>query len=280
MALTFGGFLGLLRALVSLAALSVAAWSGLALYERFSTAASAGGPKVRQAAAAAPDVAAKPWAGALTQPLFGRAPTAERSASASAPEAQDYILRGLFRVDAASGLALIETAGDTALFSVGERLAGGERIVAFEPKAVLIEGPRGAAVISFDAEDAATAPATAAPAQAETPVEASLRDTRPPVALTRVAKALSTGQLRTSIRFERARARSGAVGLRIQWMKQTELSQLAGLQRNDVVLGINGQSVTSGLDVQTMMAALGREDEIRISIERNGAPLDLIIPLS
>ena len=63
-------------------------------------------------------------------------------------------------------------------------------------------------------------------------------------------------------------------------MKQTELSQLAGLQRNDVVLGINGQSVTSGLDVQTMMAALGREDEIRISIERNGAPLDLIIPLS
>lgn len=233
--------------------------------------------------------------------LFGSAPAIAGSRGAEgARTALSIRLRGtLAEADPKAGLAVIAAAGggERAL-RVGEEAETGVRLAAVYPdRAVFVQdgveqvqtlprermeasgaaqplpmAGRGASSVAGPAGSPAAGGgnAVSAPAVASGALRQAVAEARQ-----------NPGQLMQRIRIEPVFAGGNLGGVRVSAVSDADAGLLrqAGLQPGDLVTRVDGQPIDSIAHGQQMIAKLASASSVRITVERNGQPVDLTLSL-
>lgn len=177
------------------------------------------------------------------------------------PEA--YRLVGLVAGDE-DGWAILTASDGDRLIRVGDRLIGGETVRSIAAEGVWIERDGEPVLIAFE----------------ETPDET-------------MARLMSNGSLQTeeaelsasifagrdmrrvlgragSVRMVAANGGNGEVFPEILWVREGQIYDLVGLQRGDLVLRVNGYSVSDPETLARAKAILNESDEFAVEILRKG----------
>ena len=223
-------------------------------------------------------------------PIFGAAAVTGSAETIPVAHNTAYSLRGLFETVDGRGLAMIESSGVTAVYRERDRLPGGETIARLDSDGVMIDGGRGLALIAFEDLSVTEAEPGERPASATREPKAEIANAatttveaerRPPLSqVTLTEQVLSTDALLSAARFRRVRARSGGIGLQIQWLRRDDLTDAIGLHRGDVILSVNGLSVDDPKAMDALSRTLPESREVVIDLERRDEPHRLVIPLS
>ncbi|NCT69270.1 MAG: type II secretion system protein GspC [Rhodanobacteraceae bacterium] len=241
------------------------------------------------AATAAFAEAAAPTPSVAGWHLFGQSPR-QGAVGGSAPSTTlALILRGtVAERDPAAGLALIADAGNgERAFRVGEEVAPGARLVGVYPDRIVLRHDGVEETLTLPRErnlapaeivrptparvSSATSPvAPAAPATAQAPTDwqqtvARLRQN--PAELARrvqVVPVLDGGKL---------------AGVRLSAGADAALLNQLGLRPGDLVTAVNGAPVDSLARGQEIMASLAGARAVRVTVQRDGQPVDLSVGL-
>ncbi len=82
--------------------------------------------------------------------------------------------------------------------------------------------------------------------------------------------------LRLAPRFEGAQI----TGLRVRDNSHLEVLRAAGLEPGDIIVALNGERLTSLEAAQRALSSLETVDRLSLSLERNGAPVQIDVPLN
>ena len=202
-----------------------------------------------------------------------------------------YSLRGVFQGKAGRGFAIVESSGVTAIYRERDRLPGGETIAEIKQDSVLVNGGRGLVVLAF--EDLAPAGAVDEKSRFATPIPgpdvgrplyepppATRREQRLPISHATLKKHVLSTDALSAVRFKRVRADNGKMGLRVQWLRQDDLTDMLGLRPGDVILAVNGLSMDDPKTMGALIKMLPASREVVIDLERGSGSHQLVIPLS
>ena len=213
-------------------------------------------------------------------PVFGAGARSRNVESRAVVRNEGYSLRGTYESGNGRGFAVLESGGVATVYSERDHLPGGETIAEIGPNRVIVIGDRGSSLVAFESLElprfaSGGEPVAAADAGAEAELER-----RPPLSHgTLIQQALSTDAL-SSVGFSRVRARDGQVGLRVKWLRKSDLTDALGLHRGDIVKAVNGLPVDDPKTMRALFEALPASGEIVIDLERRSSPYRLVIPLS
>jgi general secretion pathway protein C len=217
--------------------------------------------------------------------LFGAAPAVAAAGEGAPAAALGLILRGtLADPDPAAGVAVISApqAGERS-FRVGDEVAGGRRLAAVYADHVVLThaGAEETLTLPRDTNPApadivrptpatassrgAPVQATAAPSAARQALQQLRQDPRTLMQNVQVVPVLEGGRL--------AGVRLSATG------PEAGLMARAGLRAGDVVTRINGRAVASIAPGEDLLASLGSAGSVRVTVLREGKPVDLTVAL-
>ena len=235
-------------------------------------------------------------------PIFGEA--AVNRPTDRVPVVRDtaYSLRGVFRGTAGRGFAMVESSGVTAVYRERDRLPGGETIAEINRDSVLLNGARGLVALAFEHSGSTGAadgrPALATPRtgpdvgrplyeappvtkrEQGLPISHTKREQRLPISHAMLKKHVLSTDALSAVRFKRVRAYNGKMGLRVQWLRQDDLTDMLGLRPGDVILTVNGLSTDDPKTMGTLVKMLPVSREVVIDLERGRGSHQLVIPLS
>lgn len=177
----------------------------------------------------------------------------------------------------ATGYAVIRGASSTdQIFQVGETLPDGRTIERLEPNAVVLTGPQGRRVLSLDERGDAALADTSPNASAAGETATDELDWAQGVGVASLGGL--TGAPGSSLvdmdgqGVAMVRVPSG--GYRLRPGPQAEWFVAAGLEINDVLLAINGQSIEaqlqSGGDLSQWVGRIMQGERIALTVDRNG----------
>ncbi len=252
--------------------------------------------KLRELSVAAP--VAAPARSLASWHLFGETPSAGGGSAAQAGAPVSLILRGtLADADPRAGVAIVAQAGaDERALRVGEEAEPGLRLLrVYVDRAVFArsgvehvlqlprELPRTA---PMPREPAAGSPAATDPRLLRAlplPATAANVAARPtsatPAALREAAAAArrDPSSILQRLKVEPVFADGRFGGLRVDARSSAdgELLRAAGLQPGDVITQVDGSAIDSISSGQQVLARLGSANSVRVTVERNGRPLEL-----
>ncbi|MEQ8405015.1 MAG: type II secretion system protein N [Oceanicaulis sp.] len=201
----------------------------------------------------------------------------EAATAAQAPETRlNLTLRGV-RTGASplDGSAVIEAPGQgQRALAAGAQIADGVRLVEIHPDRVIINR-RGARETIFLREEARrNARAAAAPRPAAGPAAAAQA-----AGPTRDAASFDPDAWIDGLRLEPVLDGATMRGLRVRDASRAELLNAAGLQAGDVITRVNGVALDGAAAARTVAQSFQSAGDVRLEIERDGAPVSLTIPL-
>lgn len=173
-------------------------------------------------------------------------------------------LRGV--VTGRRGYAIIvDGSGDEGVYRVDDELSGDTRVVAIEPRRVVLErnGQREAlALPGTDGSQSASSPRASRPAEAGPVIRRGLGI----ASLGSMADAMKLDPETLSRQITILPVAGG--GFRVSAGRNAALFQQLGFQRNDVVTAINGQPVNNQSDVRALFQTLRPGDGLAITVRR------------
>jgi len=183
-------------------------------------------------------------------------------AQTPAKKIESYRLIGLVADGAAGGAILSASDGDQ-IVRKGDRLIGGETVLAIEGEGVRLERDGAPVLIAFEEtrEEMFNRLVENGSVESETELPASTfagRDMR---------RVLGRAG---SIRMVAPNGGRGDMVPEILWVREGQLYDLIGLQRGDVVLRVNGYSVSDPETLENARAILAEADEFAVEILRSG----------
>ncbi|MGJ3232713.1 MAG: type II secretion system protein N [Oceanicaulis sp.] len=201
----------------------------------------------------------------------------------AAPETRlNLVLRGV-RTGASplDGSAVIEAPGQgQRALPAGAEIADGVRLVEIFPDRVIINRRGARETIYLREESRRAAAAAAAPRPAAAPGAASSRAAplsgEPDLEL---AARLDTEDWVDGLRLEPVLDGGAMRGLRVRDNTRLEVLRAAGLQPGDVILSVNGVRLDGASAARAVAQSFETAGEVRLQIERAGAPVELVIPL-
>jgi len=175
---------------------------------------------------------------------------------------ESYRLVGLV-ADGAEGWAILQASDGDRIVREGDRLIGGERVLAIEGDGVRIDRDGESVLIAFEETREEMfnriVGGGAVETEADLPVSAFAgRDMR---------RVLGRAG---SIRMISPNGGRGDLVPEILWVRKGQLYDLIGLQRGDVVLRVNGYSVSDPETLENAQAILDESDEFAVEILRAG----------
>ncbi len=203
-----------------------------------------------------------------------------------APETRlNLTLRGVRSgADARSGAAFIEAPGrGQGSYAAGDEIANGVRLEEIYEDRVIINrgGSRESLFISPEAAERARANAAAS---AQRPSSAgatqSPSGSQGVEADAELARSLSVEDWVDGLRLAPRMIDGEVAGLRVRPNSQAEILRAAGLQVGDVITALNGQPLTSLEAAQRALSTLETRDRLSLSLERDGAPVQIDVPLN
>lgn len=221
--------------------------------------------------------------------LFGQSP--RQGGSGAAPSTTlSLILRGtLAERDPAGGLALIADAGNgERTFRVGEEVAPGARLAGVYPDRIVLRRDGGGEETLTLPRDRNLAPAeivrpaparvTSATSPTATPTSAAIKaptDWQQTVARLRQNPA----ELARRVQVVPVLEGGKLAGVRLSAGADAALLNQLGLRPGDLVTAVNGTPVDSLARGQEIMASLGSARAVRVTVQRDGQPVDLSVGL-
>jgi type II secretory pathway component PulC len=233
--------------------------------------------------------------------IFGTPEPTAAPATVAQPIAPStsYGLRGI-TVVGNSRWAMLTADGANMLVRMGDKLADGEVVKEITPTAVLLSRDGALTILEFSGSseenatdrrpdltadfNPTTAPpepprvTTVTPVKRPAPPETELIQ-QPPLNIQTLRRAIYAPIALSTVHFVRARTYSGGIGWKLKWIKDSPLVEAAGLQRGDILVSINGQSVEDSDALQSLVLGLGKLDTIEIEYERGKRPMRATIPL-
>lgn len=178
-------------------------------------------------------------------------------------------------------VAILRSAGRTRLAGIGETAFGG-RIVAIAPARVVLEFASGRLELRVAAEDAGTAPGSAAPAATGGEAAGAAAPPSFEHALARVDL-----EKRLAAELPRILAESalvpvsseGGAGVRLVRMASGTLLTDLGLRPGDILTSLNDAATDSLPALLALWPRLQGESQIRATVVREGRPLTLSLSL-
>jgi general secretion pathway protein C len=175
---------------------------------------------------------------------------------------EKYRLIGLV-ADGAAGWAILSASDGDQIVRKGDRLIGGETVLAIEGEGVRIERDGAPVLIAFEEtrEEMFNRIVGGTAVETETDLPVSVfagRDMR---------RVLGRAG---SIRMIAPNGGRGDLVPEILWVREGQLYDLIGLKRGDVVLRVNGYSVSDPETLENAKAILGESDQFAVEILRAG----------
>lgn len=204
--------------------------------------------------------------------LFDAIQRAETQAAPAPPETRlNLVLRGVRAAnDPSSGSAVIESpsAGQRAL-AAGSEIAAGVRLVEIYEDRVIIDR-RGARETVYLREEGRRADR----AGVDRAQAAAAGDPEPAA-----APALSSQDWMEGLSLEPALSDGRMTGLRVRPASRLEVLRAAGLQHGDIILTVNGAALDGLGAARAVADTFETAAQLRLEIQRDGAPVTLTIPL-
>jgi len=77
------------------------------------------------------------------------------------------------------------------------------------------------------------------------------------------------------LRKVRIRPAEEGEGLKVEWIAHDSILSKLGVQRNDVVLAVNGIAFRNAMDISNSLSSMMDSDQFNVDVVRNGAPTSL-----
>ncbi len=168
-------------------------------------------------------------------------------------------------------LALIEVNGNSQIVRIGSQV-GDMKVVDIQRNYIILSKNEEKIVVSFDYKQEASSKALST--STETPSK-SLQATIPRGELERITSdpGLMFRQIRLVPFVEGGRTK----GFLFEWVESGSIFDRAGIKQGDVLLSINNQEIKSGEDAFRILQILRNESSIKLSIERGGEIMEILL---
>ncbi|MDD2892939.1 MAG: type II secretion system protein N [Halothiobacillaceae bacterium] len=217
--------------------------------------------------------AASPLQSIAVERLWGTLPPAAPALSVTQETRLPLSLRGTL---SGLGLALIETSGNTKVYRIGENLPGGVLLKDVLNDHVLIE--RAGIIERLALPKQTLGNPNMRPTHNPTVLAPSV-SADPPANLGKLLQQ-SPAELSKEFRLSPAMEGGKLRGYRLRALRSPEMLQRAGLEADDILISVNGTSLTQANDLPKFIKELRTATTLDAVVLRNGSEIPLHLDLS